>query len=109
MGKIISLTTEDLKKDLLTIADASKKYAEFVQKNIDSSEDITYKAYLPFIALIDICDEDELVEAVGRYIVVNQVLLENDGCLKSIKNTLENLIKAMDNMELVKIEKESLS
>lgn len=106
MAKIISLTTEDLKKDLLTIADASKKYAEFVQKNIDSSEDITYKAYLPFIALIDICDEsnDELVEAVGRYVVTKQVLLENDGCLKSIKNTLENLIKAMDNMELVKVE-----
>lgn len=106
---VIELNSEDLQKDLFETAKASINYAGFVQENIDESEEITYKAFLPFLALIDLGSgtnmENALREATGRYIACHRILLDDDTCLENIKSTLKNLIESIESMELGKVEK----
>lgn len=109
----IELDLEDLQKDLFDTTDAFIKYAKFVKENIDKSEEITYKAFLPFLVLIDSGygsgTEATLREATGRYIAYHKVLLDDNNCLKNIKSTLKSLLESIESIELVKVEKEKLS
>lgn len=111
--RTIEFNLEDLRKDLSDTIIATTKYSDFVQECVDESEDITYKAFLPFLSLIDMGNgtgiENALVEATGRYIACHKILLKNKDCSENIKNTLKYLIDSIDSIELYEVKKELLS